>query len=370
MTAHRRRVLFVFPFSSLGGGGGAQRVPSTLLRHLDHGRFEFHLALLRAMRGEGDEIPPGVVVHNLDYSRVRYALPRLIQLVRQLKPDVVFSNVCHMNLALLMVQPAFPRGTRVLIGESTTLSAYLREATRHPGIWGALYRRFYKRAEKITCLSDAMKKDLAEHFCVPPQNLVRIYNPMDIGMIRDLAKVGDRPYSGDGPHLVAGGRFVREKGIDLLLDAMPRVLASFPQATLTLLGEGPLGEELKQRAQSLGVREKVHFAGLQLNPWRYFQHADLVIVPSRLDGLPFVAVEALAVGTPVVATDCPGAIREIKDDNNWVVLAPPEDPAALAEAIVSRLKEPESAPGPPVQLSKFDLQQAVEEYTRLLDPVR
>ena len=319
------------------------------------------------MRGEGDEIPPGVVVHNLDYSRVRYALPRLIQLVHQLKPDVVFSNVCHMNLALLLVRPAFPRSTRVLIGESTTLSVYLREATRHPKIWGALYRRFYKRAEKITCLSDAMKKDLAEHFCVPPQKLVRIYNPMDFEMIRSLAKAGGTPYSGDGPNLVAGGRFVREKGIDLLLDAMPRVLASFPRARLTLLGEGPLEKELKQQAQRLGIGEKVHFAGLQINPWRYFQHADLVIVPSRLDGLPFVAVEALVVGTPVVATDCPGAIREIKDDNKWVVLAAPEDPPALAEAIVSRLRKPEADPGPPVQLSKFDLQQAVDEYTRLLE---
>ncbi len=366
MTTNRQKALFVFPFPSLGGGGGAQRVPSTLLRRLDHRRFEFHLALLKAVRGDGDEIPPGVVVHNLEYSRLRYALPRLVKLIYELKPDVVFSNVCHMNLALLLVRPLLPRSTRVLIGESTTLSFYLQQTKRHPKIWGALYSYFYKRAEKITCLSDATRKDLAEHFRVPPETLVHIYNPVDIDMIRSLAEADGRPYPGDGPHVVAAGRFVREKGIDLLLDAFPRVLTAFPQATLTLLGEGPLEEELKQQTQRLGLREKVSFAGLRQNPWGFFRHADLIVVPSRLDGMPFVAVEALAVETPVVATDCPGGIRELVDDNKWVVLVPPEDPIALAEAIVARLREPKSCLGQPTQLSKFDLQHAVDEYTRLL----
>jgi glycosyltransferase involved in cell wall biosynthesis len=362
---NRRKVLFVFPFPSLGGGGGAQRVPSTLLHHLDHGQYEFHLALLRAKRGEGDGIPPGVVVHNLEYGRVRYALPGLVKLVYRVKPDVVFSNICHINLALLLVRPSFPRNTRVVIGESTTLSAYLQQATSYPRMWSVLYRWFYKRADKITCLSDAIKKDLAEQFTIPQEKLIRIYNPLNLEMVRASSQLGGNPFTNEGPHLVAAGRFVREKGIDLLLDAMPHVLASIPQARVTLLGDGPLEEELKQQAQRLGVYENVDFAGLQQNPWRYFRHADLVIVPSRLDGLPYVAVEALAVGTPMVATDCPGGIRELTDESKWIVLAPPEDPKALAKAIVARLNEPESNFGPPVQLAKFGLQQAVDEYSKL-----
>lgn len=368
MTMTRRRVLFIFPFPSLGGGGGAQRVPSTLLRHLDPQRYEFHLALLQAKRGEGDDIPPGVAVHSLEYSRVRYGLMGLVRLIHKVKPDVVFSNICHMNLALLLVRPLFPRNIRVLIGESTTLSAYLQQATRRPKTWSALYRWLYKRADKITCLSDAIKNDLATQFAVPPEKLVRIYNPMDWEMVRASSQLGGNPFAGEGPHLVAAGRFVREKGIDLLLDAMPGVLSCFPQARLTLLGEGPLEEDLKQQAQRLGVGEMVNFAGLQQNPWPYFRHADLIVVPSRLDGLPYVAVEALAVGTPMVATDCPGGIRELTDESKWIVLVPPEDPKALAKAIVARLKEPNLNLEPSAQLSKFELQEAVNEYDRLLGP--
>jgi len=361
-----KRVLFMFPFPSLGGGGGAQRVLSTLLRHLDRERFELHLVLLQAMRGEGDDIPAGVIVHSLDYSRVRYAMLALVRLIHKVRPDSVLSNIGHMNVALLLCRPFLPRATRVFIGESTTLSVYLKQATRYPQIWAAMYRWLYKHADKVVCLSDAMKKELAEDFAVPPEKLVRIYNPLDVEMVRRFAQLDGNPYAGTGPHLVAAGRFVREKGNDLILDAMPGVLAAFPQARLTLLGEGPLEDALKQQAKKLGIHGAVSFPGLQQNPWRYFWHADLVIVPSRFDGLPYVSVEALAVGTPVVATDCPGAIREVRDCDERISLVAPEDPRALAEGIVSALAKPKSQSAIPAQLGKFSLQNAVEGYSKLL----
>ncbi|MGC2697736.1 MAG: glycosyltransferase [Candidatus Angelobacter sp.] len=363
----RRRVLFLFPFPSLGGGGGAQRVFSNLLRHLDHDRFELHLALLRAKRGEDDEIPAGVVVHDLNYTRVRYAVPALIRLIREVKPDAVLSTIGHMNLALLLSRPWLPRATGVLIGESTTLSVYLRQAKRYPRIWMALYRWLYKHADKVICLSDAMKREMAELFAVPPEKLVRIYNPLDVEMIRRCAQLDGNPFPGSGPHLVAAGRFVREKGNDLLLDAMPRVLALFPHATLTLLGEGPLEKELKQQVQKLELHNAVRFGGLQPNPWRYFRHANLVIVPSRVDGLPYVPLEALAVGTPVVATDCPGGIREVSECGERISLVPPEAPNALAEGIISALKQGKVDREQPAQLDNFNLQQVVNEYSKLLE---
>ena len=365
MKDRRKRLLFMFPFSSLGLSGGAQRVLSVLLHHLDRDRFELHLALLRARKGKADEIP-GVTVHDLDFSRVRYALPGLIRLVRNLRPDTVFSNIGHINLAVLLCRPFFPRKTRIVIGESTTLTVYLKQATRHPRMWMALHRQLYKHADKVVCLSEAMKLELAEQFHVPREKLVRIYNPLDVGMIRSCALLDGNPFAGPGPHLVAAGRFVREKGNDLLLDAMPQVRVHHPQATVTLLGEGPLEEELKAQAQRLAIGDAVSFPGSVQNPWRYFRHASMVIVPSRVDGLPYVPLESLAVGTPVIATDCPGAVREITDDV-WISLVPPENPGALADGIVSALKRTQVDREKPPQLEKFNLAQIVEQYSSLLD---
>lgn len=366
MVDRRRKVLFLFPFPSLGGGGGAQQVFATLLRHLDRDRFELHLALLQAERGPNDGIPEGVSVYNLNCSRTRYVVPTLIGLIRDLRPSVALSTVGHMNLALLLCRPLLPRSTRLLVRESTTLQAYLQQATNHPQAWAALYRLLYKHADTVICLSDAMQQEMEEQFRVPRTRLVRIYNPVDVERIRSLARLHKSPYTGSGPHLMAAGRFVREKGIDLLLDAMPHVVTAFPQATLTLLGEGPLASELKQQAERLKIGDAVKFAGVQANPWHYFRDASLVIVPSRVDGFSSVPLEALALGTRVVATDCPGGIREVAQTNDGIVLVPSDDANALGEGIVSALAQSNKGGHSP-QLDHFSLQQAVEKYSALFE---
>lgn len=367
MGDSRRRVLFLFPFPSLGAGGGAQRVLSTLLHHLDRGRFELHLALLQAKRGADNSIPTDVAIHSLDCTRARYTLPALIRLIRKLRPDAVLSTVGHMNLALLLCRPLLPRSASILIRESTTLRAYLQQTTQYPRAWTILYRLLYKHADTVICLSDAMQQELEKYFAVPRARLVRIYNPVDAERIRALAGLQNPPYTGEGPHLATGGRFVREKGIDLLLDAMPRVLVAFPQATLTLLGDGPLLSELKEQAQRLKITAALNFPGVQANPWRYFQDADLVIVPSRVDGLSSVPLEALALGTRVVATDCPGGIREIAAAESRISLVPPEDPRSLAAGIITALTQQKTNFDCTAHLDKFSVQHAIEQYSALFE---
>jgi glycosyltransferase involved in cell wall biosynthesis len=277
-----------------------------------------------------------------------------------------------MNVALLLARwlRLLPSRTKVVVRESTTPSVFVRQGTNHPHVWTMFYRRLYPRADAVICLSDAMKKDLAANFAIPPQKLVKIYNPVDIERIRQAASSGGSPYSGAGPHLAAAGRFGREKGFDLLLDALPQVLAAYPQAQLALLGDGPCDAALRAQAEKLGVAGAVSFPGMQQNPWRYFLHADLVLVPSRYDGLPNVPLEALAVGAQVVATDCPGAIREISGSAQ-ITLVSPESPGALAEGMLAALAQRRKSSAEPAKsggelLANFNLNDVVEQYSRLL----
>ena len=135
------------------------------------------------------------------------------------------------------------------------------------------------------------------------------------------------------------------------------MLQRFPHAQLIILGEGPLEAELKSnRHKILDYMQKVIFLGFQANPWRYFKHADAFILPSRYEGLPNVLLEALALGTPVVVSDCPGGIREIRESVGNMAVVPPEDPGALAEAIITVC----GGPAPAIEsLGRFDLQQVV-----------
>ena len=364
MTPRRKKVLLLVPCL---GGGGAERVFSMLLRHLDRSRFEPHLALLKAGGAFLEDIPKDVVIHDLKASRVRYAVPRIVRLVWKIRPQTLLSTMGHLNLALILAKPLLPAGIRLLVRETAVASAILVEEARHPWLWIWLYRRLYRRANAVVCLSNSMVEDLVEHFGLPREKLVRIYNPVDTQRVRELAKIGANPYYGPGPHLVTAGRMTRQKGFDVLLNAMSAVLEHFPSARLAILGEGPLRSQLTEQTERLGLTGVVQFLGFQQNPWRYIKHADLFVLPSRYEGLPNVLLETLTLGTPVVATDCVGATREVQESGAEMVLVPLGDPTALAEAIVSvcsRRRGYSMETSQPA-LDLFDLDRVVEEYAAL-----
>lgn len=367
MNSSRKKVLFLAPSMM---GGGAERVISTLLQHLDRNRFELHLAMLHTGGVFVRDIPEDVLLHDLQVARVRYVLPAIVRLAWKLKPQTIMSTLRHLNVALILSKPFLPRNTRLLVREAALASPTLKYETKHPEFWTWFYRHLYKYADRIVGLSDAMVNDLVQNFKVPAEKTVRIYNPIDTKRVRRSAQAGTNPYSGLGPHLVAAGRFSREKGFDLLLAAMPAVIQEFPGVELVILGEGPLKSELMEQAQQLGLQSSVSFPGFDLNPWRYFRHADLFVLSSRYEGLPNVLLEVLAVGTPVVATDCPGGVREIQTCDPEMVLVAPEDPAALAAAIILSCEKTRNANHARARslpdLSNFDLQQIVTEYSRLL----
>ena len=368
MRTSRKRVLFLMPTLS---GGGAERVTLTLLEHLDRSRFESHLALVDAVGPLLKDLPTDIPLHDLKAGRVRRALPGILRVAWGLKPRVIHSAMVELNMATVLLKGLLPQGLRVLIREDTSPGALNAQGRKHPLIWNWLYRRLYPRADKIICVGDHVLDELAGTFAIPRSKLVRIYNPVDLELARRLAEADGNPYRGKGPHLVAAGRLAKEKGFDVLLDAMPMVGAASPDADLTILGEGPLKPDLLAQREALGLTGAVHVPGFQPNPYPYFKNADLFVLPSRWEGFGLVAIEALAVGTPVVATDCPGAVREILAGCPLAQLVPPSDPPALAQAIIAALKSPKSAFEPRQSLdsflSRFDVKTVLREYEELLE---
>ncbi|HLJ91441.1 MAG TPA: glycosyltransferase [Candidatus Angelobacter sp.] len=357
----RLRVMFLAPALD---GGGAERVFSTLLRHLDRSCFELHLAVLQAKGDYIKEIPADVTIHDLQVARARYGLLSIVRVIRDVRPKIVVSTLANMNLTLMSVKPFLPAGTKLLIRESSIASSSLKRE-RHPAVWEWLYPRLYRRADSIICLSDSMVKNMVECFGLPASKLVRIYNPVDTERVRGAAAC-ENPYSEAGPRLVAVGRLGWEKGFDILIAAMPAILARFPSAYLTILGRGPLAADLAQQATSLGLGDRVRFAGFQQNPWTYIKYADVLVHPSRYEGCPNVLLEALALGTPVVATDCPGATREIQNDYRNMIVAAADDRDALANAMLSVCEGHAARVEPAVnEQNRFDVRQIVEEYARL-----
>lgn len=361
------KVLFVIPNME---AGGAERVMLNLLRHIDRSRFEPHLALMEMRGPHLDSIPRDVTIHHLGVLRARSAVMPIAKLCWKIRPHAVLSMLAYMNSAVIAARALMPKPVRILVREGTQTPS--REVTKNRlRLW--CYKHLYRRADSVICQSEFMKQEMQREFGLAHEKLARIYNPVDIELIRQLAREGENPFPHAGPNLVAVGRLSKEKGLELLLRALPLIRATFPGVKVTIVGQGPLEAELKDQAQEIGIESCVRFVGFQPNPYRFLSHAHLLVLPSRYEGLPNSALEALASGTFVVATNCTGALDEIASTTRRMRVARDYTPECLAAAIQESLAESAAARQfaavEPEFEARFAVSAVISQYENLLSPM-
>lgn len=191
----------------------------------------------------------------------------------------------------------------------------------------ALLRLTYHRAKQIIAVSDDVADILKEDFAL--KRASRIYNPVDLNAI---AKQSAIPYQHNKPYIVALGRLNEVKRFDLLIEAYANSKAQL-HCDLIIVGEGEMRESLKRQIKELNLDNKVHLAGIQMNPYPYLAGAKFLTLSSRTEAFPMVLVEALATKCPVIATDCPTGPREIITHGENGLLVKNEDSMAMSEAI-------------------------------------
>lgn len=364
-AACRRKTSVLFVVPSLAGGG-AERVVVTLLRHLDSTHFDLTLAVLDTRKSVyGLDVPPSVERVDLQVRRVRYALPTLLRTIRSRRPDVVFSVIGHLNLGMALLKPFLPRCTR-LIARETNVMAAVTEYGWRKALWRAAYRFLYRRFDRIVCQSESMRRELVEDCGLQAGRLQLIRNPVDIARVRSLAAapLAVDPWGPQTIRLVAAGRLSPEKGFDLLIDALG--LLDDPRVQLGILGDGPLRDDLQARTAARGLTRQVHFLGFQANPYPYLARASAFVLSSRREAFPNVVLEALACGTPVIATPAPGGTLEILGRQQGCVVAREVSAKGLADAIAGY---PFDASGPRVapELAGYDAADIAAQYGALFD---
>ena len=377
----RIRVLLLIPHL---GGGGAEQVTALLARGLSRDKYELHLGLVTQAAAGGSKLAPWVTIHQLRASRVRAGALGLLGLVRRLKPDVILSGMAHLNFLVLLMRPFYPRGTQVLVRQNGTVSAALRFGGL-PSYSRLLYRLLYRKADRVICQSQAMAEDLAHELNMGRDHISVLPNPVDVEGVM-AAAAGPERWSGPGPHLLAVGRLSREKGFDLLLQALAVIRNRFQNADLVLAGAGPEETALKAQCHQLGLDAAVRFAGHVDPPYVYFPGASVFVLPSRHEGMPNAMLEAAVGGLPIVALPCSGGVVEMLGALHGAWLVPEISADALASTLVEALETlhpgqrfwrtyrsphlPSTERNGPLKLEEADdygIEHAIESYEELID---
>ncbi len=209
-------------------------------------------------------------------------------------------------------------------------------------IGGGARRRFGWRVpatflNKTICVSDAVRDSLIRDYQFPKKNTITIHNGISVSNFISDEKVGAavRTRLGITPDeflLVCAARLSEQKGIDILLDAIARVLRDGAQCKCVVVGDGPLRTQLLEQSLKLGLSNQVFFEGFRADVLPYLQSADAFVLTSRAEGLPLSVLEAMACGLPCIVTNVGGSAEAVTNKVDGLVV-PPESADAVADAI-------------------------------------
>ena len=197
-------------------------------------------------------------------------------------------------------------------------------------------KKYYQAYDTVVCVSDTVK-DSYTSLCGNNPEAIVLYNVNDDNQIRSLSE-SFVPKKSNVPVLAVVGRLSFEKGNDRLLEACSMLKTDGYDFRLWLIGDGSERQKLELLVQKFSLSNYVDFLGFQSNPYPYMAGADLVVVPSRYEGLSTVVTESLILGKPVVTTPCSG-MRELLGDSQFGLVT--EDSVrGIYEGIKKMLDDP------------------------------
>ena len=312
--------------------GGTERQMVELARRLEPSRFRVHLACFHRQGPLLDEVPPWIPIREFPvrgFVNVA-AVGRLIKFVswcRSIDPTIVHTCDLYANIfglpgaALAGVPVRIANRREILTGDKSP--AKLRAQ-----------RLAYRAAHAVVANSSAAGDQLAREG-VPSDKLRLIANGLDI---RRFVPVTPRP---DIRRIVMVANLRPEKGQDTLLAAAPRILARYPDASFTFVGDGPRREALELLTRALGISERVRFMGESRDVAPILAGHDLFVLPSRSEAFPNALIEAMATALPVVATDVGGIPEVVRPGSGLLVR--PNDERVLADAVLALMDDPAAA---------------------------
>jgi glycosyltransferase involved in cell wall biosynthesis len=362
------------------GVGGAGRVCSDIGKALARKRYDVDFLVDGNYSGDNyleEGLPSNcrlVKLTDAQYDRSEYNLNYYYSLLRSLAQylstetvGVLISNMTKFNIISVWERAISGSAFNLALVEHNLLSHGITGRSR---ILSYLVRFHYPFADRVITVSSDIKEDLCKNHGVISDRCVTIRNPLNVQSVRAKSqeRVDHDWLLSEVPVVIGVGRFAEQKEFSVLLEAFD-LLTSRLDVQLVLAGDGPLREELQALTRELGLEENVDFLGFVSNPYKYMKEADLLAISSHYEGFGVVATEALACGTPVVSTDCPGGPSDILEDGQYGELVDVGDAHGLANAMHRVLEDPPDSERLVERAQSYRVDSVADRYDEVIQQV-
>ncbi|MGB5615592.1 MAG: glycosyltransferase [Desulfobacterales bacterium] len=330
-------------FASFSGKGGVERMLLNLAEGFAGIGCHVDLLMIKSSSLHLETVPRGLNLIKLHANHTWSSLPELTGYLQRVRPEALLAAKDRANQVAILSRRLSRTATRLAIRMGTHVStAIAGKGGVKKVLWYLPIRLLYRQADEIVAVSEGVKKDLMRITGLPPERITVIANPAVSNRIYTLAAAPTpHPWFDDTtiPVVLGAGRLTRQKDFPTLVRAFAKVKA-VRACRLIILGDGRDREKLLSLARELRIDRYIDLPGFISNPYAYLRRASLFVLSSIWEGSPNVLTEALALGTPAVATDCHSGPREILKDGSIGRLVPVGDPDALAAAMLETLSAP------------------------------
>ncbi|HEV8339863.1 MAG TPA: glycosyltransferase [bacterium] len=323
------------------GLGGAEHLLLLAARHVDRTRFAYEVVFLLPWKSalvqdlEEQGIPTLCLNQKTPYDlRV---IARLSRHLRGRRTDLLHSHLPYTGV--------IGRVAGRLAGVAASIYTEHNLQERYHWVTRAANQLTMPLSDAVVAVSDEVRGSLARRPIARHARMVTIRNGVDAAGLRQAAAggAGVREEFGiplDAPLIGVVNVFRPQKRLDLWISAAQLISAAEPRAHFMIVGDGPSAEALRRQAEEKGLAGRIHFPGLRRDAPRLIASFDVFMLSSVYEGLPVAALEAMALGRPVVATRV-GGLPGLIVEGRHGYLVTPGDPGALAERVLHLLRQPE-----------------------------